>query len=188
MCADAHIVRLDASHHTAAYAPDVSPPADADTDADAAAQGVEAWRMLLLAHAGAVRAIEGDVGRRGIPLGWYDVLLELNGARGRRLRMQELSDRVVLSRTRVSRLVDEMARQGLVEKQPDDTDRRSTWASITDDGRAALRRTAPVYLAGIEEHFAQHLTAAEQRSVAHALSKVVAAHSRQQVETPRLRR
>lgn len=191
MCADAHIVRLHAPLHTAAYAPDVSPPADADAlDAadDDAAQGVEAWRMLLLAHAGAVRAIEGDVGRRGIPLGWYDVLLELNGARGRRLRMQELSDRVVLSRTRVSRLVDEMARQGLVDKQPDDTDRRATWAVITEEGRAALRRTAPIYLAGIEEHFARYLTAAEQRSVAQALSKVVAAHSRQWVEAPRMRR
>lgn len=165
----------------------MSPPADVDRQ-DVDPQEVDAWRMVLLAHAGAVRAIEEDVGRHGIPLTWYDVLLELDGARGRRLRMQELSDRVVLSRTRVSRLVDEMTRQGLVAKQPDDTDRRVTWAVITDEGRAALRRTAPVYLAGIQEHFGRYLTAAEQRAVARALSKVVAAHSRQQVETPRLRR
>lgn len=186
MCADAHKLLARAPFPTAAYAPDVSPPDDADADADW--QDVDAWRMLLLAHAGAVRAIEEDVGHHGIPLTWYDVLLELNGARGRRLRMQELSDRVVLSRTRVSRLVDEMARRGLVVKQPDDTDRRSTWAVITDEGRAALRRTAPVYLAGIREHFGQYLMAAELRSVARALSKVVAAHSRQPVDTPRLRR
>jgi DNA-binding MarR family transcriptional regulator len=182
MCANAHILRPSGPLHTTAYAPVVNPPAEVDW------QDVEAWRMLLLAHATAVRAIEEDVGRHGIPLAWYDVLLELNGARAKRLRMQELSDRVVLSRTRVSRLVDEMARHGLVVKQPDDADRRSTWAVITDEGRAALRRTAPVYLAGIQEHFGRYLTAAEQRSVARALSKVVAAHSRQPVETPRLRR
>jgi DNA-binding MarR family transcriptional regulator len=140
--------------------------------------GIEAWRMLLLAHAAAVRAIEQDVGRHGIPLTWYDVLLELHGADGGRLRMQELSDRVVLSRTRVSRLVDEMADRGLVAKQPDDADRRSTWAVLTDDGRDALRRTAPIYLAGIDDHFARHLSPAEQRSVARALAKVVAAHAR----------
>jgi DNA-binding MarR family transcriptional regulator len=148
---------------------------------------VEAWRMLLLSHAAAVRAIEQDVARSGIPLTWYDVLLELNAADRRRLRMQDLSDRVVLSRTRVSRLVDEMAADGLVEKRPDEEDRRSTWAVLTPKGRAALRRTAPAYLAGIREHFTRHLTAAEQQAVARALAKVVAAHASQPVPPPRRR-
>jgi DNA-binding MarR family transcriptional regulator len=180
MCAGAHILPANVRRCTTAYAPVVSPPDEAER------QDVEAWRMMLLAHAAAVRAIEQDVGRHGIPLTWYDVLLELHAAGGR-LRMQELSDRVVLSRTRVSRLVDELVGEGLVLKQPDDADRRSTWAVITDDGRDALRRTAPVYLAGIQEHFGRHLTAAEQRSVARALSKVVAAHATQPVAAPRLR-
>lgn len=148
---------------------------------------VEAWRMLLLAHSAAVRAIEQDVARGGIPLTWYDVLLELNAADGRRLRMQELSDRVVLSRTRVSRLVDEMAADGLVEKRPDEADRRSTWAVLTPEGRTALLRTAPAYLAGIREHFTRHLTAGEQQAVARALAKVVAAHASQPVAPPHRR-
>jgi DNA-binding MarR family transcriptional regulator len=148
---------------------------------------VEAWRMLLLAHAAALRAIEQEVARSGIPLTWYDVLLELNAADHRRLRMQELSDRVVLSRTRVSRLVDEMAADGLVEKRPDEADRRSTWAVLTPKGRAALRRTAPVYLAGIGEHFTRHLTPGDQQAVARALAKVVAAHASQPVAPPHRR-
>lgn len=184
MRADAHIYSTpDASSATPAYAPPVSPSPEDARDAD----DVEAWRMLLLAHAAAVRAIEQDVGRRGIPLTWYDVLLELTGAEGGRLRMQELSDRVVLSRTRVSRLVDEMANRGLVTKQPDDADRRSTWAVITADGRAAYRRTAPVYLDGIREHFTRHLSPTERRAVAKALAKVVAAHSSRPVPPPRRR-
>ena len=74
-----------------------------------------------------------------MPIGQYDVLLELNAAPGRRLRMQQLSDRVVLSRSRVSRVVDEMERAGLVRREPDPDDRRAAFAVITEDGRAALR-------------------------------------------------
>ncbi|MFE7552982.1 MarR family winged helix-turn-helix transcriptional regulator [Streptomyces gardneri] len=137
---------------------------------------VEAWRALLLAHNAAVRAIESDVQRNGrIPLTWYDVLLELRGAGEQGLRMQEVAERVVLSRTRVSRLVDEMARSGLVTKKPDPTDKRVTWAVITDEGRSALRATAPAYMRGIREHFGRYLTDEEAAVITTALLRV--AHS-----------
>jgi DNA-binding MarR family transcriptional regulator len=131
---------------------------------------------MLLAHSRALRAIESELETAGtIPLTWYDVLLELNGAGGR-LRMQELGDRVVLSRTRVSRLVDELERRDLVVREPDDTDGRVTYAAITADGKKMLRAAAPVYRKGIEDHFTRHLTADEQRIVAAALTRVVEAH------------
>jgi DNA-binding MarR family transcriptional regulator len=152
-------------------------PAEASDNRDDSDDDIEAWRAMLLAHAGAVRAIERDVQRVGIPLTWYDVLLELDAADGRQLRMQDLSDRVVLSRTRVSRLVDEMAARGLVRKRPDADDRRSTWAVITPEGRSALRETAPAYMAGIREHFNRYLTDSERRAVARALGKVAAAYA-----------
>jgi Transcriptional regulators len=63
-----------------------------------------------------------------VPLSWYDVLLELNAAPDRRLRMSELGQRTVLSRTRVSRVVDELATAGLAERQPDQADGRSSFA------------------------------------------------------------
>jgi len=139
---------------------------------------VDAWRALLLAHNRAVRAIEADLDATdAIPLGWYDVLLELQ-AEPDGLRMQDLGDRAVLSRTRVSRLVDELEARGLVERRPDPTDGRATLAAITPAGRAAFRATAPVYLAKIEEHFGRHLTAHERQVVARALTKVVDAHDR----------
>ena len=131
---------------------------------------------MLLAHSRALRAIESDLEAAGtIPLTWYDVLLELNGAGGR-LRMQELGERVVLSRTRVSRLVDALERRGLVAREPDDTDGRVTHAAITADGKKVLRATAPAYRNGIQEHFTQHLTDEEQQVIATALSRVVDAH------------
>jgi DNA-binding MarR family transcriptional regulator len=100
------------------------------------------------------------------------VLLELRGADDGRLQMQELGRRVVLSRTRVSRLVDEMTVPGLVGKVRDEDDRRVVWATITDDGVAALRKTAPLYLRGIETHFSAYLTGTEKEVVATALTKV----------------
>lgn len=140
---------------------------------------------MLLAHSRVLRAIESDLQAAGtIPLTWYDVLLELNGAGGR-LRMQDLGDRVVLSRTRVSRLVGDLERRGLVTREPDDTDGRVTYAEITAAGKKALRSTAPVYRRGIEEHFTRHLTADEQQVVATALSRVVDAH--QPIAEPRRR-
>lgn len=92
--------------------------------------------------------------------------------------MQELGERVVLSRTRVSRIVQELESRGLVERTPDPGDRRSTLASITDEGRAALRRAAPIYLAGIESHFTRHLSESEQQAIAAGLTRVAELHGR----------
>ena len=138
---------------------------------------VAAWRAVLLAQHRVVRAIERDLAAAGeIPLYWYDVLLELNGAPSRRLRMQDLAERVVLSRSRVSRIVDELAARGLVERLPDPDDGRASLAHLTDEGRTAFRRVAPKYLRGIEEHFGQHLDAEERRVIAEGLQRVVDAH------------
>jgi DNA-binding MarR family transcriptional regulator len=138
---------------------------------------VAAWRALLLAHSAVVRAIETDLAReRLIPLGWYDVLLELNAAPERQLRMSDLADRVVLSRTRVSRVVDELERLGLVQRTPDDLDRRASLAVLTQQGRDELRRTAPRYLDGIERHFTSLLSDRQRKVVAEALTTVAEHH------------
>jgi DNA-binding MarR family transcriptional regulator len=106
-----------------------------------------------------VPAIEGDLRAAGqVPLSWYDVLLELNAAPHRRLRMTELGQRAVLSRTRVSRVVDELAAAGLAERQPDQADGRSSFAALTPQGRAALRRAWPVYREAIGRGLGTQLT------------------------------
>jgi DNA-binding MarR family transcriptional regulator len=144
------------------------------------ADPVAAWRAVLLAQSRAVRAIERDMEAAGaIPLGWYDVLLELNAAPDRQLRMQDLAGRVVLSRTRVSRIVSELEQEALVERQADPDDGRAALATITPAGRAALKRAVPVYLAGIEEHFNRYLSPADRRAVATALQRVIDAHQAQ---------
>ena len=136
-----------------------------------------AWRALLIAHHRTVGAIEADLARAGvIPLNWYDVLLELR-AEPEGLRMQDLGARVVLSRTRVSRLVDELEAAGLVERRPDPNDGRCTIATVTPDGERSFRAAAPVYLASIDEHFNRHLSERERNAIAAGLDRVVESHA-----------
>jgi DNA-binding MarR family transcriptional regulator len=137
---------------------------------------VGAFPALLRAHAAVVRRLERQLeAEAGLPLSWYEVLLHLNEAPDRRLRIQELADRVILSRSRVSRLVDEMVRARLVERQSDPDDGRGCFAALTPAGRNRFRRAAPVHLRGIEEHFGRHLSAAEHETMKKALERVAAA-------------
>jgi len=132
-----------------------------------------AWGGLLQVHADLVPLLDKRLQQAtGLPLAWYDVLLELNAAPERRLRMGELGERVVLSRTRVSRLVDELASAGLVERVENPDDRRSAYARITNAGRSRLRAAAPVYLESINDSFTRHLDVAELEVIATALWRI----------------
>jgi DNA-binding MarR family transcriptional regulator len=134
-----------------------------------------AWAALLQVHAALVPRLDRALQRAvGLPLSWYDVLLELAAAPGRRLTMSVLAQRVVLSRTRVSRIVDELVAAGLVSREGNPDDGRSAFAAITADGLARYRAAAPHYLASIEREFGAGLTDAELEAVATALRKVLA--------------
>ncbi len=136
---------------------------------------VAPWAVLLRVHAAVLPKLEQALAAQQMPLAWYDVLLELNAAPDRRLRMSELGARVVLSRERVSRVVDELERAGLVRRERNPDDRRSTFAVLTPEGRARLRAAAPVYLEGIERHYTGHLEDEEIRVISAALGRVLQA-------------
>jgi len=98
--------------------------------------------------------MEGDLGAAGeIPLVTYDVLVQLSEAPDRRLRMTELADRVLLSRSGLTRLVDRLEREGLVQRVPCADDARGTHASITELGIDRLRSASQVHLRGVVEQF-----------------------------------
>jgi DNA-binding MarR family transcriptional regulator len=135
-----------------------------------------AWGALLQVHAAVVPVLDQKlVTEVGMPLRFYDVLLELAAAEDRKLRMTDLADRVVLSRTRVSRLVDEMATAGLLRREQNPRDGRSAYAALTDLGLRRYRQAAPVYLAGIEEHFARRLLDRELKTLTATLQRVLSA-------------
>ncbi len=152
----------------------VSPAAGGTAAGTADDPVVEAWRGLLVAHSRMVPAVEADLRAAGqVPLSWYDVLLELNAAPDRRLRMSELGQRAVLSRTRVSRVMDELAAAGLAERQPDEADGRSSFAVLTARGKDALRRAWPVYCEAIRRHLAARLTTEQCRELAALLGLAI---------------
>src|SRR5262245_54773874 len=118
-----------------------------------------AWRLFLQTHRLIVERLESELeaGQR-LPLSWYDVLVQLEEAPGRCLRIQELGRVLAMSGSGLSRRVSRMAEAGLVTRRPCDDDRRGVLVTLTPAGEAALRRAAPLHLAGIQGLFARHLT------------------------------
>jgi len=129
-----------------------------------------AWTAFLDAQAEVLRRLEADLlaGHR-LSLAEYDVLAQLVQADGRRLRMAELSDRVRLSRSGVTRLVDRMARSGLLRREQCPADRRGTYAALTAAGLDRLRAAAPTHFAGIRTYFVSRLPAAQLAPLTRAL-------------------
>ncbi|MDT4916323.1 MAG: hypothetical protein QOI15_3004 [Pseudonocardiales bacterium] len=137
---------------------------------------IAVWRTFLRSHARAMRELERELlAETGMPIGWYDVLLQLAEAPQRRLRMAELADRVLLSRSGLTRLIDRLQAEGLVRREPSPDDARGTFTVLTAEGRSRLRAAAPVHLAGIRTHWLAHFSDDELRELAALLGRVAPA-------------
>lgn len=135
---------------------------------------LETWRSFLVAHAQIRRTLERELqAEQSLGLGEYEVLLLLARADKRQLRMNELADRLVLSRSGVTRLVDRLEAEALVERASCATDRRGSWATLTDAGHDRLRRASPTHLRGVGEHFLDRIPAAELEALQRTLDRVL---------------
>jgi DNA-binding MarR family transcriptional regulator len=142
-------------------------------------QHLAAWRAFLKAHATIINLIDRDLVAAQRPqLSTYDVLIELYEEPEHRLRMHELAERVVLSRSGLTRLVDRLEAEGLMIRDRCGTDRRGAYAVITEQGIAALQRTWPIYARGITEYFAEWLTLEEAQLLESALARILQAASK----------
>ncbi len=140
-------------------------------------QQLAAWRAFLEAHARTVELLTRELrDAEDLPLTWYDVLVQLNEAPERRLRMQELADAVLLSKSGVTRLIDRMERDGLVSRSRCSDDRRGTYAALTPAGLARLRDSAPTHLEGVRAHFAAHLDDEEAATMERLLTRLAEAN------------
>ncbi len=140
-------------------------------------QQLAAWRAFLDAHARTVEILTRELrDAEDLPLTWYDVLVQLNEAPERRLRMQELADAVLLSKSGVTRLIDRMERDGLVNRSRCSDDRRGTYAELTPEGRARLRGSAPTHLAGVRAHFAAFFDDEEAATLERLLTRLAEAN------------
>lgn len=131
------------------------------------------WREFLRSHAEVIRRLERDLADHAdLPLVWYDVLLQLAEAPGRRLRMAELANRVLLSRSGLTRLVDRLQAEGLVTRQPFPGDARGMYTVLTEEGLNRLRHAAPVHLAGIQAFWLSKFNDDELRTLGGLLSRI----------------
>lgn len=111
------------------------------------------WRSFLRAHAHASRLLEADLlAEHDLPLTSYDVLVQLVEAPNRRLRMTELAERVLLSRSGLTRMVDRLTSDGLVVREPCETDARGSFAVMTDAGYERLREASRTHLRGVKAY------------------------------------
>jgi DNA-binding MarR family transcriptional regulator len=118
------------------------------------ARELRAWRGLLRAHASLVKALDAELdAEHGLPLVSYEVLLYLDGADGQRMRMCDLASSIRLSRSGLTRLVDRLERDGLIERVSCLHDARGSYATLTPAGRAKLLAASATHLVSVRRHF-----------------------------------
>jgi DNA-binding MarR family transcriptional regulator len=139
---------------------------------------MRAWQALLHAHHQVIRRLDWELREEhDLPLASYDVLLRLARAPSRALRMSDLAERVLLSPSGTTRLVDRLVAKGLVQRQTDPEDARLILAGLTEEGLRQLRRAARTHLRGIREHFTGQLTDWQLRHIASGLEAVTGPHA-----------
>lgn len=147
-----------------------SAPARRPAGADPA---LGAWRAFIGSHARLTRQLDEELQRaHGLSLAEYDALLQLATAPERRLRMSVLAERVLLSRSGITRLVDRLVADGMVERSACPTDARGSMAAITHPGVRSLRAASRTHLDGVRRYFLDVVPADEQAVVQRALERV----------------
>jgi DNA-binding MarR family transcriptional regulator len=131
-----------------------------------------AWYDFLRAYATVLRKIDAELqADKVLSMEWYDVLLTLARAPGQRLRLSEIAERVLLSRSGITRLIDRIESAGLLKREPSPEDRRGMFAVLLPAGRTAINQSWPTYSRLILTHFGQHLTDAEAQAIHSAFTK-----------------
>ncbi len=137
-------------------------------------RGLDAWDSFLRAHATLVRRLELELAKAtGLALADFDVLAQLARAGGE-LRMTDLADRALISRSGMTRRVARLVEEGLVRRDNSDADARGVVIVLTDAGVARLTETAPVHVRNVSKLFVAQLDNRELVVLKNALDKVTA--------------
>src|SRR4051794_32326330 len=136
------------------------------------AERLRAWRLYFESALALIDVLDAELEHdAGIPMRWYDALVHLEET-PTGLRMHELADRILYSKSGFTRVVDRLEEAGLVRRVRPDNDRRSILVSLTDKGRDTMERARAYHRDGIKRHFSQHLSEQEINALTSALEKV----------------
>src|SRR6266478_5692944 len=131
------------------------------------------WEGLARAHTSVAAALERDmVPEAGMPLAWYEVLLNLSRAPGGMMRYQDLAKLAGITNSGASRRLEQMTKAGLIERRSCPTDRRGVFAHVTARGEAAFTRAHAVFLSSLERNFGDALKPGEADAVSAALARL----------------
>jgi DNA-binding MarR family transcriptional regulator len=133
-----------------------------------------AWAGLLHASAKLIQLMDADLAARNLlSMSWYDVLLQLKRSRDGRLRLSELADKVILSRSGLTRLIDRLEAAGYLRRETAEQDRRGAYACLLPAGDKALQKTWEIYEGLILKHFGDRLSSGEARTLHEVFSRLL---------------
>jgi DNA-binding MarR family transcriptional regulator len=136
-------------------------------------QALAAWVRYLRGHAALTRELNAQlVAEHGLTLNDYEVLLHLSRAPERALRRVDLAERVLLTPSGITRLLDGLEQEGCVEKRSCETDARVTYAVLTDAGLEKLRAATDMHLDGVRRLFAERFSDEELETLAELLGRL----------------
>lgn len=117
--------------------------------------------------------LDRELQEHSLSLNDYEILVNLSESQGRRMRMSDLADATIQSRSRLSHQISRMEAKGLVVREDCRDDRRGTYAVLTDEGWETIQRVAPFHVAGVREHFVDRLTDDQLDAIEEAYAPLV---------------
>jgi DNA-binding MarR family transcriptional regulator len=144
---------------------------------------VQAWAQLLRAHSALTRRFSSELlTMHGLTLNGYEVMLHLAHAPDSRLRRIDLAERVLLTASGITRLLDGLERAGYVSRGTSQEDGRVSYAVLTDEGYEKLRSAAPTHVGSIREIFGEHFSDDELETLAELLGRLPSDPARAECE------
>lgn len=159
---------------TAPQAPSyLSPDTFSAASEDLNDQELRAWRGLLRAHASLAKRLDAELEERhGLPMSSYEVLHFLAGSERGRMRMCDLAEQAQMSRSGLTRLVDRLEREGLLERCSCEHDARGAYACLTAVGQERLCEARSTHRSVVREHFLSRFSAQELSSLAELWERI----------------
>jgi len=135
---------------------------------------LEAWRGLLFAHAKVVRALEADlIEQHDLPLTWFDLLSRIKQAPGQRLRMHQLEEASLFTRSGITGLADRLEKAGFVRRKRSADDRRGVYLAITQAGIDKIDEVWPDHELSIQNHFGKYLDPESAKALQAVTEKIL---------------
>ncbi|MER6947714.1 MarR family transcriptional regulator [Nonomuraea sp. NPDC000554] len=132
-----------------------------------------AWRTHLALHRLLMHRLDRELQEHGLSVNDYEILVNLSESPERRMRMSDLADATIQSRSRLSHQISRMEAKGLVTREDCRDDRRGTFAVLTREGWETIERVAPYHVASVREHFVDRLTDDQLEALQAAFEPIV---------------